>query len=154
MMENHSFDNIAGYWDFHPDIDNLRNIEFCNNYTNPSYTIYNEPIQICAAPYEQEVPLFDPDHNFAGTSYELYQNWNPTNDDIPTMGGFIERESDLHNSTPGDTSFVIKAYSQQKTNILATIAQNFAFWDSYVSWHLPYQFSFEFFVTWSFLDIL
>lgn len=24
MMENHSFDNIAGYWDFHPDIDNLR----------------------------------------------------------------------------------------------------------------------------------
>lgn len=26
MMENHSFDNIAGYWDFN-DIDNLRNIE-------------------------------------------------------------------------------------------------------------------------------
>lgn len=36
MMENHSFDNIAGYWDFHPDIDNLRNISYCNEYTNPN----------------------------------------------------------------------------------------------------------------------
>ncbi|KAH0391880.1 hypothetical protein KCU89_g14047, partial [Aureobasidium melanogenum] len=36
MMENHSFDNIAGYWDFHPDIDNLRNITYCNQYTNPN----------------------------------------------------------------------------------------------------------------------
>lgn len=32
MMENHSFDNIAGYWDFRDDIDGLRNIEFCNEY--------------------------------------------------------------------------------------------------------------------------
>lgn len=30
MMENHSFDNIAGYWDFRDDIDGLRSIEFCN----------------------------------------------------------------------------------------------------------------------------
>ena len=28
MLENHSFDNIAGYWDFHPDIDNLNNITY------------------------------------------------------------------------------------------------------------------------------
>ncbi|CAD0115003.1 unnamed protein product [Aureobasidium uvarum] len=35
MMENHSFDNIAGYWDFN-DIDNLRNITYCNQYTNPN----------------------------------------------------------------------------------------------------------------------
>lgn len=37
MEENHSFDNIAGYWDFHPDIDNLRNINYCNDYTNPNW---------------------------------------------------------------------------------------------------------------------
>ena len=37
MEENHSFDNIAGYWDFHPDIDNVRNIEYCNDYTNPNW---------------------------------------------------------------------------------------------------------------------
>lgn len=62
---------IAGYWDFHPDIDNLRNIEYCNDYTNPNWTVYGEAIKICAGPYEQEVPLTDPDHNFAGTSYEV-----------------------------------------------------------------------------------
>ena len=71
MEENHSFDNIAGYWDFHPDIDNLRNIDYCNEYTNPNWTVDGEAMNICAGPYETEVPLVDPDHNFAGTSYEV-----------------------------------------------------------------------------------
>lgn len=132
MMENHSFDNIAGYWDFNPAIDNLRNIDYCNNYTNPNWTVWGEPLSICAGPYEQEVPLVDPDHNFAGTSYEIYQKWQPSNSDVPTMGGFIERQSDKYNSTPGDTSFVIKAYDPEKTQTLTTLAQNFAFWDTYV----------------------
>jgi len=133
MMENHSFDNIAGYWDFRPDINGLRDITFCNNYTNPNWTVWNEPISICASPYEQEVPLKDPDHNFAGTSFEIYENWNPTNADTPTMGGFVDHQSSDYNATPGDSAFVIKAFDQTKTKVLATIAQNFAFWDSYVS---------------------
>jgi phospholipase C len=53
------------------------------------------------------------------------------------MGGFIERQSDEYSATPGDTSFVIKAYTQKESNILATIGQNFAFWDSYVSPKFP-----------------
>ncbi|OZJ04694.1 hypothetical protein BZG36_02554 [Bifiguratus adelaidae] len=135
MLENHSFDNIAGYWDFHPDIDNLRGKTFCNDYTNPNYTVYGEPLSICAGPYESEVPYKDPDHNFAGVSYEIYQKWTPTNEDTPTMGGFIEREAEMHNSTPGEASYVIKAYSQEKSSILATIAKNFAFWDNYHAEH-------------------
>ncbi|KAK5240247.1 hypothetical protein LTS06_012521, partial [Exophiala xenobiotica] len=67
MLENHSFDNIAGYWDYRDDIDGLRNISYCNEFTNANWTIYDEPIMICAGPYEDEVPLVDPDHNFAGT---------------------------------------------------------------------------------------
>lgn len=135
MMENHSFDNIAGYWDFHPDIDNLKNIQYCNEYTNPNWTVWGEPLQICAAPYEGEVPLVDPDHNFAGTSYEIYRTWNPTKDDVPNMGGFIERQSEKYNSTPGDTSFVIQAYSPEKSSMLAYLAQNYAFWDNYHAEH-------------------
>ncbi|KAI9741483.1 MAG: hypothetical protein M1818_004289 [Claussenomyces sp. TS43310] len=135
MMENHSFDNIAGYWDFHPDIDNLRNINYCNNYTNANWTIYGEPLLICAAPYEEEVPLKDPDHNFAGTSYEIYRKWHPTADDIPNMGGFIERQSEKYSATPGDSAFVIKAYDEKKSQTLATIAQHFAFFDSYHAEH-------------------
>ncbi|RQM04802.1 hypothetical protein DH86_00004034 [Scytalidium sp. 3C] len=127
----YSFDNIAGYWNFRPDIDGLNNIQHCNNYINPYYTIYGLPIEICAAPYEREVPIHDPDHNFAGTSYELYENWNPTNKDKPTMGGFVQRESDKYNSTPGDASFVIRAYTEKETQILAYLAQNFGFWDTY-----------------------
>jgi phospholipase C len=133
MLENHSFDNIAGYWDFHEGIDNLIGITYCNAYTNPNWTVWDEPLQICAGPYEDEVPLVDPDHNFAGTSYEIYQKWQPGLDDTPTMGGFIERQSEKYNQTPGDASFVIKAYDPKKTSTLATLAQNFAFWDSYVS---------------------
>lgn len=135
MEENHSFDNIAGYWDFHPDIDNLRNINYCNDYTNPNWTVYGEPIEICAGPYESEVPLVDPDHNFAGTSYEIYQKWEPSLNDTPTMGGFIERQSDKYSATPGNASFVIKAYDGQKTTTLSTLAQNFAFFDAYHAEH-------------------
>ncbi|OQE17177.1 hypothetical protein PENFLA_c025G01003 [Penicillium flavigenum] len=81
-LENHSFDNIAGYWDFHPDIDNLRNLTFCNDYTNPNWTVYGEPLAICAEPDATEVPLKDPDHNFGGATYEIFRQWNPEKDDV------------------------------------------------------------------------
>ncbi|KAI9929177.1 hypothetical protein MW887_001581 [Aspergillus wentii] len=135
MMENHSFDNIAGYWDFHPDIDNLRNINYCNEYTNPNWTVWDEPLEICASPFETEVPLADPDHNFAGVTYQIYRKWNATNDDVPNMGGFIERQSEKYSATPGDSSFVIKAYDEKKSSTLAEIAKNFVFWDSYFAEH-------------------
>ncbi|EXJ58517.1 hypothetical protein A1O7_05943 [Cladophialophora yegresii CBS 114405] len=135
MMENHSFDNIAGYWDFNPDIDNLRNVSYCNEFTNPNWTVWNEPLLICAGKYEAEVPLKDPDHNFAGTSYEIYRKWEPTADDVPDMSGFIERQSERYNATPGDSSFVIKAYDPDMATTLMTLAQNYAFWDSYYAEH-------------------
>lgn len=133
MLENRSFDNIAGYWDFRHDIDNLVGKTFCNEYTNPNWTVYGEPIEICAEPYEKEVPLKDPDHNFAGTSYEIYRKWRPLKTDKPNMGGFIERQSERYSETPGDASFVIKAFDTQKSSTLAYLAQNFGFWDTYVS---------------------
>ncbi|KAJ5439970.1 uncharacterized protein N7458_010968 [Penicillium daleae] len=125
-LENHSIDNIAGYWDFHPDIDNLRNIDYCNEYTNPNWTVWGEPLDICAGPYETEVPLADPDHNFAGVTYEIFRKWNITKQDVPNMGGFVE----CHRRT-----FVIKAYDQKKTALLAELAQNFAFFDAYFAEH-------------------
>ncbi|KAB8205929.1 phosphoesterase [Aspergillus parasiticus] len=135
MMENHSFSNIAGYWDFHPEIDNLRNRKYCNEYTNPNWTVWGEPLDICAGPYETEVPLEDPDHEFAGVTYQIYRKWNVTNDDVPNMGGFIERQSEKYQATPGESAFVIKAYDEKKSSTLAEIAQNFAFWDSYFAEH-------------------
>lgn len=71
----------------------------------------------------------------AGTSYEIYQNWQPSNNDTPTMGGFIERQSEKFSSTPSDSSFVIKAYSEKHSQTLATLAKNFGFWDSYHAEH-------------------
>jgi len=137
MLENHSFDNIAGYWDFHPGIDNLLKTTYCNEYTNPNWTVWGEPLEICASPYEGEVPLVDPDHAFAGTSYEIYRKWNPTNDDVPNMGGFIERQSEKYSQTPGEAAFVIKAYDQKKTATLVELARNFAFFDAYVRFFCP-----------------
>jgi phospholipase C len=49
------------------------------------------------------------------------------------MGGFVERQSEKYKSTPGDAAFVIKAYDQKKTALLAELAENFAFFDAYVS---------------------
>ncbi|KAK9234195.1 phosphoesterase family-domain-containing protein [Lipomyces kononenkoae] len=63
-----------------------------------------------------------PDHNFAGTSYEIYKTWHPSADSVPNMGGLIERR---------EASFVIKAYNQEKRATLIEIAKNFAFWDTY-----------------------
>jgi phospholipase C len=51
------------------------------------------------------------------------------------MQGFIERQSDMYNATPGDSSFVIKAYSEENSKMLATMAQSFAFFDSYHAEH-------------------
>ncbi|KAJ5163767.1 Phosphoesterase [Penicillium coprophilum] len=123
ILENHSFDNIAGYWGFHPDIDNLRNLTYCNDYTNPNWTVYGEPLAICAEPYATEVPPQDPDHNFGGVTYEIFRQWSPTKEDIPNMAGFIERQSE---------KFVIQALNQKKTSTLAELASKFAFFDSYV----------------------
>lgn len=50
------------------------------------------------------------------------------------MGGFIERQSERYNATPGDSAFVIKALSQKKTATLVELASNFAFFDSYVGY--------------------
>lgn len=132
-LENHSFDNVAGYWNFHPDIDNLRNISFCNEYTNPNWTVWGEPLEICAAPHETEVPLEDPDHMFAGVTYQIFRKWNVSHEDVPNMAGFVERQSDKYHATPGDSAFVIKSYDQKKTALLVELARNFAFFDSYVS---------------------
>jgi phospholipase C len=134
MMENHSFDNIAGYWDFRDDIDNLNNLgqPYCNPYTNPNWTVWGEAIDICAAPYEGEVPYDDPDHDFAGTNYEIFQTYYPTEESVPTMQGFVDRESARYSLTPGESAFVIKAYDQKRTATLAEIAENFAFFDTYV----------------------
>lgn len=121
-------------WDFN-DIDNLRNMTYCNEYTNPNWTVWNEPLMICSGLYEDEVPLVDPDHNFAGTSYEIYRKWQPTKDDVPDMSGFIERQSEKYNSTPGDSSFVIKSYDPSMAGTLQTLAKNYAFWDSYHAEH-------------------
>lgn len=132
-MENRSFDNIAGFWDFHPDIDNLRSIEYCNEYTHPNYTVYGVPLNICARPIEGEVPLADPDHSFAGVTYEIFRKYHPTKDDKPNMGGFIEIQTSKYNETPGEASFVINTLDEKKTSTLVDIAKNFAFFDSYVS---------------------
>jgi phospholipase C len=94
--------------------------------------VWGEPLEICAGPYETEVPLTDPDHDFAGVTYQIFRKWNVTNDDVPNMAGFVERQSEKYSATPGDASFVIKAYSQEKTAVLAELAKNFAFFDTYV----------------------
>ncbi|KAI0477096.1 phospholipase, PLC-D [Xylariaceae sp. FL0804] len=137
IMENHSFDNIAGYWDYHPDIDNLKNLAapFCNEYTNPNWTVYNEPINICGRPYTDEVPLTDPDHNFAGTTYQIYRDWYPAANATANMGGFIERQSEKYGATPGDSAFVIQSYSAREGSVLENLARNFALFDAYHAEH-------------------
>ncbi|KAJ5410777.1 Phosphoesterase [Penicillium crustosum] len=126
---------IPGYWDLHTEIDNLRNLTYCNDYTNPNWTVHGEPLTICAEPYATEVPLEHPDHNFGGVTYEIFRQWNPTNEDVPNMGGFIERQSERHNATPGDSSFVIKPLNQKKSATLVELANNCAFFDSYFAEH-------------------
>ncbi|KAF7169434.1 hypothetical protein CNMCM6106_004339 [Aspergillus hiratsukae] len=135
MLENRSFDNIAGYWTFNKNLDNLVNNPHCNSYYSDNYTVWGQPFYICSQPYEQEVPLNDPDHAFAGTSYGIFETFNPASNMTPTMGGFIQREQQARNSTPGDASFVIQGFSQDKTNVLATLAQNYAVMDRYFAEH-------------------
>lgn len=61
----------------------MRNLTYCNDYTNPNWTVYGEPLAICAELYATEVPLEDPDHNFGGVTYEIFRQWNPTKEDVP-----------------------------------------------------------------------
>lgn len=79
----------------HPDIGNLRNL------INSNWTVWDEPLEICAAPFETELPLADRDHEFAGFTYQIYRKWDATSDDVPSMAGFIERQSEKYNARPG-----------------------------------------------------
>lgn len=133
MMENRAFDNIAGYWTFNKDIDNLVNNPHCNTYYSEDYNVWNVPFYICSRPYEQEVPLHDLDHGFGGTNFDIFETGTPGPNQTVTMGGFVQREYDTSGGTPGDASFVIQGFSQDKTNILATLAQEYAMFDHYVS---------------------
>lgn len=85
------------------------------------------------------MPLVDPDHQFGGVTYQLFRKWYPDPDEIPNMAGFIERQAEAYEQTPGDSSFVIKAYNQEATQTLATIAQEYAFFDTYVRPHVSFS---------------
>ncbi|KAK9453386.1 phospholipase C [Dipodascopsis uninucleata] len=135
MFENRSFDNIAGYWTYNKKINNLVGKKYCNDYSYYKYTVYNESMSICASPWAQEVPLYDPDHNFGGVMYQIYEKWNVTKDDEPTMGGFVQREAEQNDVSPNKAAFVMKGFREEETNVLETLAENFAFFDNYFSEH-------------------
>lgn len=75
-------------------------------------------------PFKTEVPLVDPDHDVAGVTYQIFRKWNVTKGDVPSMGGFAERQSEDYKSTPGEVAVVVKAYAQM--TVLAELAKNYA----------------------------
>ncbi|KAJ5461350.1 phospholipase C [Penicillium daleae] len=60
-FRNHSFNNIAGYVDDHPDFNNLRKVDYENKYTNPNWAC-GESLWKAALPHS----------NRSGASRRLY----------------------------------------------------------------------------------
>ncbi|KAJ3102081.1 hypothetical protein HDU97_000795 [Phlyctochytrium planicorne] len=136
VMENRSFDNIAGYYNHTSDIDNLIQYEiknkkqFCNNVVvaNPKNG------KICFTPTAPDVQEDDPEHDFNSVMFQIYGklyanvSLAPVN---PPMSGFVEEQWRLLNQ-PQDLTKVAGVFSGLPlTNVPYTyeLAKNFVLFD-------------------------
>ncbi|OZJ05993.1 hypothetical protein BZG36_01157 [Bifiguratus adelaidae] len=107
------------------EIDNLRNIQYCN-YENATIT---SSTKYCANPKANNIVKQDPDHGIPGVSYQIYSTFHPTNSSKGNMGGFVDRQARIYGN--GDPQAALDAYSPEHLPVFNQLAQEFALFDRY-----------------------
>lgn len=126
VLENRSFDNFCGDFDYDPNIDGLRHTKFCN----PVNVSIVDSQQICAEAIEPDVTPDDPNHSITGNNLELYGTYHPTDASKEIMDGFLtEQERVFHPANITRARKAIDYYASSHMRVFEAMAQNFVLFD-------------------------
>jgi len=75
VLENRSFDTVAGGFTYSNDIDNLVNKR---NYCNPANISASTGGTVCATPALPNVSVDDPSHSISGNNMEVFGTFHPS----------------------------------------------------------------------------
>ena len=128
ILENRSFDNIAGDFTYTGDIDGLVHTKHCNpiNITDLSLGT------ICATPTLPNINPDDPNHSITGTNMGLYSKFHPTTTDKENMQGFVYEQGLTYNTTNiTRKAEIIEYYSENHVPVLRSLAENYVLFDQW-----------------------
>jgi len=133
VLENRSFDTIAGGLRYNDAIDGLLDIEYCNpvNVSDPHSAV------VCAQNTAANVAPDDPAHGISGVNMELFSTYHP--DEADSAQDKFEDENMLGFVTEQGTVFktqnvsrareAIDYYSQEHIPVFAAMAENYVLFD-------------------------
>ncbi|KAJ3092430.1 hypothetical protein HK102_007441 [Quaeritorhiza haematococci] len=132
MLENRSFDNIAGYFDYSPEIDGLLNQQKCY----PADTRKPDSELFCPT---NNAPLYNPDgpyHGLTDVSHQIFGTPTPDNATSPTlpspppMSGFVSQHIQSWNdSNPTRVRRLVDGFKTSDVPVTYTLAKEFALFD-------------------------
>ncbi|KAJ3410219.1 hypothetical protein HDV05_004014 [Chytridiales sp. JEL 0842] len=131
VLENRSFDNLAGYYNHTADIDNL--IQYRRKtgspFCNPADTSRPSLNLICETNNSPNVQREDPEHGLEGVLFQLYGKYADTNslpaDFVPPMNGFVQNN--------GGNQWSIAALDTSLVESTHTLAKSFVLFDKWFS---------------------
>ncbi|KAJ3110453.1 hypothetical protein HDU96_006608 [Phlyctochytrium bullatum] len=137
VMENRSFNNLAGYYNHTTDIDNLiqYNIKNGKSFCNPVDVTNLSKGTICAGPNAPNRQINDPDHSLPGGQYQLFGQLyaNTTNAPaVPPMSGFVsQHRKSTGSSAASKLNPVIDGLSVDKVPRSFALARHFVLFDKW-----------------------
>ncbi|KAJ3260665.1 hypothetical protein HK103_000297 [Boothiomyces macroporosus] len=134
VQENRSFDTLAGGFDYDPSINGLVGKSFCNptDVNNPSTTVCSDQIQ-----QAQDVVSDDPDHSLTGTSFDLYSQYVPDEQQIKngqlvaTMQGFMNEQENRYGNDNVRASAILNYYHPSQVPVFHDLARNYLLFDEW-----------------------
>jgi phospholipase C len=127
VLENRSFDTVAGGFTYSKDIDNLVNTKYCNpaNVSNPSQGT------VCATPTLPNIDANDPNHSISGANMEVFGTYHPTTSSKETMQGFVTEQALTFPTNASLASQAILYWSETDLPVLRTLAENYVLFDKW-----------------------
>ncbi|KAJ3281139.1 hypothetical protein HDU76_009002, partial [Blyttiomyces sp. JEL0837] len=139
LLENRSFNNLAGYYNYTDDIDNLIQYEKKHGhpYCNPISVGDPSRGQLCASNAAPNRQYEDPDHGLTGVLFQLFGTIYPTSNlepETPPMTGFVNDHINVVGA--GDLSKLKNVIDGCDVGLVGTtmnLARNFVLFDRWFS---------------------
>ncbi|KAI8621201.1 phosphoesterase, partial [Chytriomyces sp. MP71] len=130
VQENRSFDNLAGYYNYTSDIDNLIQYSIKNKgpHCNPKDVTKPNANLVCAYVDSPDVQPIDPDHSLPGTMFGQFGQYyvdSAQQPDVPPMNGFVQQN--------GGSETIIASLPNSDTQHTLALASNFVLFDRWFS---------------------
>lgn len=126
VLENRSFDNICGFFDYKPSINGVKKQPHCNSLRKNN--THSETF--CTNNNATLVFPDNPSHEFDQITKQIYGTSQPALGSPPAMSGFIEeRNGRIPGLTSTDLDRLFQCYDPSKLPVLYTLAKEFVLFD-------------------------